>query len=304
MSAYPLVSIIIPTYNYARYIRHAVDSALKQSYSNIEIIVIDDGSTDETQAVLSEYGDRIRVISQPNQGASAARNRGIREAGGDYIAFLDADDAYRPENVAEKVAYLQSHPEYSWCYSNWTWVDENGHAYRLGSDIEACLAYLKAQGDVLLLALQGYLLGTNVFLFSREVMQAITGFDESLAVLEDYDLYVRAAARFPLGYVDEVLCEIFSHQDSLGTGCSQRKGFYARWRLCKKLTKAFPDKIRLISGAWDNMLSDMYRNLAEIMLADGHPARAMVLLRASVRRKIWQPGIVLLWLRIKRVWVK
>jgi len=300
MSAHPLVSIIIPTYNYGRYVRHAIDSALKQTYPNIEIIVVDDGSSDDTQAVLAEYGGKICSIRQENQGASAARNRGIREARGDYIAFLDADDAYRVENIKKKVAYLQSHPEYAWCYSDWVWVDEQGKAYMLGSEPEKSLAHLKARGDVLQKALLGYLLGTNVFLFSRRVIDTVEGFDESLAVREDYDLYVRASANFAIGYVDQVLCEIFSHSDSLGTGCSQSKGYLAHWRLCRKLEKLYPDKISQIPRAWHDTLSDLYRNLAELALAGDHPVRAMVLLRASVIRKWWQPGIVLLWWRIKR----
>lgn len=104
----PLVSIIIPTFNYGRYICRAVDSALSQTYPNIEVIVIDDGSTDETSFILADtYGQRISCLRQENRGAAAARNIGISISRGDYITFLDADDRYMPENIAWKFEFLQ-----------------------------------------------------------------------------------------------------------------------------------------------------------------------------------------------------
>ncbi len=294
------VSIIIPTYNYAAYLRKAIDSALEQSYPNVEVIVVDDGSTDETQSILKEYGDRIRNILQPNQGASVARNRGIEISSGEMIAFLDADDAYQSENISEKVKFLTEHSEYAWCYSDWAWVNDAGEAYKRGSEVAVSLACLKAQGDVFLKALQGYRLGTNVFLFRREVLESIDGFDESFSVLEDYDLYLRAAAIFPLGYVDRVLCNVFQHEGSLGTGSSKQLGYYSRWRLNRKLSKLFPDQIAKVAGYWHGLQADIYRNLAELALTAGYRKRAMVLLCASFAWKRWQPGVVLLWWRIKR----
>lgn len=300
LSSEPLVSIIIPAYNSESYIAKAIDSGLGQTYPNVEVIVVDDGSTDDTWKLLVGYGDRIRAFRQENRGAAAARNRGLQEVRGEYIAFLDADDRYLPDNIAEKVHFLQSHDEFAWCYSNWAWVDASGVPYRYGDEPEVSLARQKAQGDVLLKALQGYRLGTNVFLFSRRVIEHVAGFDQSLAVLEDYDLYVRSAAGFPVGYVDKVLCEIFEHPGSLGTGCSQKTGHYSRWKLNRKLQKMFPERIREIWPCWRVIQSDLYRNLAEISLASGRPKRAMVLLRASLAHKRWQPGIMLLWWRIKR----
>jgi len=296
----PLVTIVIPTYNYAHYIHRAIDSAIKQSYPNIEIVIVDDGSTDNTRASLAEYGDKIRYVWQENQGASAARNRGLAEARGEFIAFLDADDAYLPNNIAEKINFLSAHDEYAWCYSNWAWVHDNEQPYMFGHEPVLSLAHLKAHGDVLLKALQGYRLGTNVFLFRKKVFESIDGFDEKLAVLEDYDLYVRAAASFPLGYVDKVLCHVFEHEDSLGKGSSKQTGYYCRWRLNRKLMRLFPEQIEKVASAWGSLQSDVYRNLAEFALLQKKPRRATVFLCASFAWKRWQPGIVLLWWRIKR----
>jgi len=296
----PLVSIIIPTFNYGCYISNAINSALQQTYANIEVIVVDDGSTDETQVVLAKYEGKIRSIRQDNQGASAARNRGIREANGEYIAFLDADDRYRPDNIARKLSYLQQHPEFRWCYSNCVWVDASGGEGVRGDQIDSMLLSLRAEGDVFLKALSGYLLGTNLFLFHRDVLQTVGGFDESLEVLEDYDVYLRAAHDYPIGYVDDVLVEIYSHEGSLGSSGGKKRGYMSRWRLNRKLTGLYPDAICKAGRDWCRIQADVYRNLAELALEGGHPRRAMVLLHASFARKKWQPGIVLSWWRITR----
>src|SRR5262245_58457673 len=109
----PLVSVIIPSYNYGCYVQQAVDSALSQSYPNQEVIVVDDGSTDDTEVRLAAYGKRIRYIHQKNQGLSEARNTGIREARGEFLAFLDSDDAFHPKKTELQMAYLMAHPEVS-----------------------------------------------------------------------------------------------------------------------------------------------------------------------------------------------
>src|SRR5690349_3602213 len=106
----PKVSVIIPTYNRAQFIARAVDSVLEQTYKDFEIIVIDDGSSDNTQEILKAYEGKIRYVYQQNKGISAARNRGIQEAKGEYIAFLDSDDVWKPEKLSVQVAILDVNP--------------------------------------------------------------------------------------------------------------------------------------------------------------------------------------------------
>jgi len=298
------VSIVIPTYNYGHYIEAAINSVLNQSHKNIEVIVVDDGSTDDTHSRLEPYqGDsRLNIIFQSNKGAAAARNRGVRAATGEFIAFLDADDSYQPDNIAVKVAFLTAHREFAWCYSNWAWVDKEGRIIRLGNEPEMSLAHVKASGDVLPLVLQGYRLQTNVFLFRRTVFDTAGGFDESLAVLEDHDLYLRAAAAFPIGYVDDVLLEIYQHANSLGSGVERKKAYYCRWLLHRKIVRLYSEQLKTsqVAPAWQRQQADLYRNLANLACRNGQHRRAMVLLCTSIHAQWWQPGAFLLWLRI--VW--
>ena len=107
----PKVSVIIPTYNRSKYVTKAIDSVLAQTYRDFEIIVVDDGSTDNTKEVLKPYTDRIKYLYQENTGVSAARNAGIRAAGGQWIAFLDSDDEWLPEKLSIQMDYLSRHNE-------------------------------------------------------------------------------------------------------------------------------------------------------------------------------------------------
>src|SRR5208337_1705827 len=111
------VSVVIPVYNGAATISCALASVFAQSYSDYEVVVLDDGSTDDTASVLAGYGDRIRVISQRNRGLSAARNAGVRASGGEYVAFLDDDDEWMPEKLARSAAVLDQDPNCALVYT-------------------------------------------------------------------------------------------------------------------------------------------------------------------------------------------
>ncbi len=107
----PLISAVIPTYNYGHFVTAAVRNVLAQTYRNLEVIVVDDGSKDNTRERLAPYLDRIRYVYQENQGPSAARNTGIRSATGEWVALLDSDDLWHPRKLELQVKYLQAHPE-------------------------------------------------------------------------------------------------------------------------------------------------------------------------------------------------
>jgi len=126
--------------------------------------------------------------------------------------------------------------------------------------------------------------------------------DESLAVLEDHDLYLRAAAAFPIGYVDDVLLEIYQHANSLGSGVERKKAYYCRWLLHRKIVRLYSEQLKTsqVAPAWQRQQADLYRNLANLACRNGQHRRAMVLLCTSIHAQWWQPGAFLLWLRI--VW--
>jgi len=125
-----LVSVIIPTYNRATLLRRAINSVLAQTYRPIEIIVVDDGSTDDTSALLLAYGNQIRVFKQPNQGVSSARNLGLQQAHGEYIAFLDSDDLWGRDKVEEQVSTLRANLHAGVCYTWYIMVDATGRFLR------------------------------------------------------------------------------------------------------------------------------------------------------------------------------
>ncbi len=122
----PLVSAVVPTYNRAHYIAETLDSILAQTYRPIEIVVVDDGSTDDTEAVLEPYRDKARCIRQPNQGLAAARNTGLLASTGEYVAWLDSDDIWNPEKIALQVAFLEQHRDHALIGTQFSAFDENG----------------------------------------------------------------------------------------------------------------------------------------------------------------------------------
>ena len=121
----PLVSILINNYNYGRFIGKAIDSALSQTYKNIEVVIVDDGSTDDSQDIIASYGDRIVSIFKENGGQCSSYNVGFANTKGEIICFLDSDDIFLPEKVAEVVEVFKSCEELGWCFHDLRWVDEN-----------------------------------------------------------------------------------------------------------------------------------------------------------------------------------
>lgn len=189
--AMPLVSIVMPAYNAARWIAQSIGSVLAQSYQHWELIVVDDGSTDATPAVVDDYSAYVQYVKQQNQGAPAARNRGIREAKGGYFLFLDADDLLMPNALEVLVGFLETHPEIDVVYGDGFLIDE------MGDQIQSLHDYrIRVSDDMLeqfvISAYIGYL---GVVLFRSSAIMRLKGpFDEDLYAVEDWDLLIRLAA--------------------------------------------------------------------------------------------------------------
>lgn len=198
------VSVIVPTFNRAAMVSRAIDSILAQTRPVREIIVVDDGSTDNTEQVIRKYGVRVRYIRQENAGVSAARNRGIKAVTGEWIAFLDSDDEWFPEKIERQLAVLESYPELKWCACG-VEVVGNGRVKIRGAGRAA--GQLRKYGylpNYFRACRRGALLHTCGMLVASDLLQKVGFFDTSLMEAEDADLWSRLALESPaIGYVSE-----------------------------------------------------------------------------------------------------
>ena len=186
----PRVSVVVPAYNAARHVGRAVDSVLNQTLLDLEVLVVDDGSSDETVSVLQAYGARIRVLQQVNAGPAAARNLGLREARGTYVAFLDADDFWAPGKLAAQVDLLEADAELGFCSTATRVVDAEGRTVTQWP----CLQAGARLPDALFVngaAISG---STSGVMARRTLLEACGGFDAALRGFEDPDLWIRLSA--------------------------------------------------------------------------------------------------------------
>ncbi len=185
----PQVSVIIPTHNDEEFIAKAVDSVFEQTYENYEIIVIDDGSTDNTRSLLESYGDRIKYIYQDHQGVSAARNLGIEMAQSDLISFLDADDYFLPEHLQHQVGCLQQQPSLGMVSSGWRRVDEEGN---LLSENQPWKVLPKLNLETWLISRP---VMPSAMTIRKEWLEMVDGFNSKFTLAQDIDLILRLALK-------------------------------------------------------------------------------------------------------------
>jgi glycosyltransferase involved in cell wall biosynthesis len=232
----PSVTAVIPTFNYARFVGRAVESVLAQRGVAVECVVVDDGSTDDTPAVLARFGERIRVIRQENRGLSAARNAGIAAAKGEHVAFLDADDAWKPEKLARQLALLASDTELGAVGCGWEIDDGRGPPRAVP---------VRAVPRPLPERLRGVATRTawvegsgSGALVPRRVLEVIGPFDEALRAAEDWDMWLRIAAAYPIANAPEVLVTISRH--GTGTFRSAEKMEANQWRVHDAAIRRWP----------------------------------------------------------------
>jgi glycosyltransferase involved in cell wall biosynthesis len=203
----PTVSAIIPVYNYGRYVAQAIESVLGQTCAASEIIVVDDGSTDNTPEVLKRYEGRIRIIHKENGGVSSALNRGAEAATGDLLAFLDADDVWLPRKLQRQVERFLADPDLGLVHCAYEEIDCSGKVLRY------CREGLEGWVAPRLLLFQGpaILGGGSGYVVPRSLFWSVGGFDPRIAVSQDWDLGYRVAARKRVGFVPEVLLQYRLH---------------------------------------------------------------------------------------------
>ena len=194
-----MVSFVIPNYNHARYLGQAIDSALAQSYPNVEVIVVDDGSTDDSRAVAKAFGDRIRYIYQQNAGLSAARNTGVHAAHGEFIALLDADDLVEPPYAERLLSALTRAPQASGAYCGFRFVDQDNRP------LNRVEQRITAPEDLYGALLNGNYWVPESLLARRNCYQTMGEFDTALRACEDWDVWLRFSSHYTLVGIDDLL---------------------------------------------------------------------------------------------------
>ncbi len=203
-----LVSVVIPCYNHARFLGDAIESALGQTYPRIEVIVVDDGSTDKTAEVAALYPS-VHYIGQENRGLAAARNTGLRTSQGDVLIFLDADDRLLPEAVEHSVQQLLNSPESAFVSGRYRYIQENG-------SIMYEYSQKPADHDPYASFLHGNYIGMHATVaYRRSVLEAVGGFNPALPACEDYDLYLRMARKHPVSVHDHLIAEYRQHGNNM-----------------------------------------------------------------------------------------
>jgi glycosyltransferase involved in cell wall biosynthesis len=203
-----LVSVVIPCYNHARFLGEAIESALAQTYPRVEIILVDDGSTDHTANVAALY-PAVHYVHQQNQGLAAARNTGLRASHGDFLIFLDADDRLTPETAEHGVHHLLNSPESAFVSGRYRYIKEDGTILNDYSQEPAA-------PDPYAAFLRGNYIGMHATVaYRRSALDTEGGFNPSLPACEDYDLYLRLAKRYPISLHNHVVAEYRQHGNNM-----------------------------------------------------------------------------------------
>ncbi len=244
---HPLVSVILPVYNASEYVGMAIESVLNQTYGSLEIIVVDDGSTDDTLAVLRRYAaedHRIQIVMQKHAGVARARNHAIELARGEFIAPLDSDDLWQPRKLERQVQRMREAGNSTGCvYAWWVWIDQS-------NAVLDCSPAWNIEGSIFQDLLQINFMGNaSVPLFNRQRVIDAGGYNEQLAACnaggcEDWDLALRVAERALVAVVPEVLVGYRRHAGSMSTACNtMRRSHQQMMREMKHLRPATPNRI-------------------------------------------------------------
>lgn len=205
----PFFSVIIPVYNRLLPVRDAIDSVLAQTFTDYELIVVDDGSTDGTPAVAGEYRGRLTWLRRDHRGVSAARNAGVALSSSPWLAFLDSDDRWLPGKLARQERYIREHPGVAIHQTDEQWI-------RKGRRVNPGLRHLKREGDIFVDSLGLCLISPSATVMSRPCFDRYGPFDEDLTACEDYDLWLRVTARERVGFIPEkLMVRHGGHRDQL-----------------------------------------------------------------------------------------
>lgn len=280
----PQVSIIIPVYNGEKTIQKTIESVLQQTFTDFEILVINDGSTDTTLDILSKIIDpRIQIFSYPNSRQAASRNRGLERAKGDYIAFLDADDLWTTDKLELQIKALQSHPDAAFAYSWTDYIDETGNLLHPGR-------HITINGNVYAdLIVNNFVENGSNPLIRREVFDRVGVFDESLPPAEDWDMWLRIAELYQFVAVPaaQVLYRVTATSSSLNIAKQEQQ--------CLEVLRRGFDRASLeIQQLKPKSYANLYKYLTWKAI-EGYPSRknGIAATRCFYRYLQYNPSLVL-----------
>jgi glycosyltransferase involved in cell wall biosynthesis len=275
------VSVVIPTYNHARFLRQAIDSALGQTLAPHEVIVVDDGSSDGTPEIVAEYGDRIRSVRHANCGVAASRNAGADLATGELLAFLDADDVWLPRKLERQVERFERDPGLGLVHCGVEEIDAEGKVLRRQPD---GLEGHTVAREMLLFRGPTILGGGSGVLIPRTAFAAVEGFDPRLSTSADWDLYYRLANRYPIGYVSEPLLHYRLHGSNMhGNIAVMERDMLLAY------SKAFHDPADPVQGLRRRAYGSLHSVLAGCFFTSGNKSQFV----RHALRSIWlTPGAV------------
>lgn len=279
MSSNPLVSVITPTFNRADYLPFAVESVLSQSVSDFELIVIDDGSTDGTAELMERYlADwRIRYLKQENQGQSVARNRGIAEARGQFICFLDSDNAWVSTKLENSLKAFEEHPEADIVYGDFITIDGEGHEHGVNR-------MARYSGRITPQLLRDNFVSMNTTMTRKRCFDEMGGFDGADRLAEDYGLWLRFSTRYQFLYVPAVLGYYRVMENQISSDKESR--FRANEQLVQSFLKAFPSAVT--RGEARRGLSYFFIRKGRYEYSSGHRRQAFrSLLRSLSKDPFW-----------------
>jgi len=235
---HPTISVIIPVYNQAQFLGHAMDSVLAQTWKDFELIVVDDGSTDGSGEVAQQYGSRVRCVRKANGGGASAVNAGVRVAKGSWIAILPSDDLWEPSKLQRQWGYIAGHPEAAFVYSDYSIVDVNGKKQR-----DTSHPVPSGRSRQRLHLLRGCFINGGSVLLRKSLFEEIGGFDEGNRYAPDYDYWLRVTERYPAVRIPEPLLRYRVHggQDSMRF----RAIWTATYQVVRKFLRREPARVIL-----------------------------------------------------------
>lgn len=299
----PQISVVMPAYNSGMFIREALASALAQRGVALEVVVVDDGSSDDTVAQVESFGDRVRLVRQANQGSAVARNRGVAEARASHVAFLDADDYWHPDKLAKQLALLQAGADLVYSRFSLWHAGADGRFPAAAAHLAACeasgqMSNPSGDGWIYIELLLDCVVWTSTVVASKALIEQVGGFDPSLRKGQDYDLWLKLAHAAQWRVVPESLALYRMHAESITHTVKPENfeyrilnGAYERWGLRN------PDGRQLDERIMQERLARSARSFADAHLMGGSRETAAKFYRIALKHRRWMPRV---WLNYAR----